>query len=171
MKKFATLLVGVMVLVAALASVSVAYAQSPTPAAGTGTGWMGGRASNGISAVGDGLLHEYYVEAFAQALSIPAADLEARLEAGETMAQIALSTVLTLDEFRSLAVDVRLQALNQAVSDGVITQEQADWMSQRGFGQMGARGTGSSGFGSQRGGGMMGQFSNPACPYYTPTAP
>ena len=171
MKKFATLLVGVMVLVVALASAGVAYAQSPTPAAGTGTGWMGGRSSNGVAAVGDGLLHEYFVEAYAQALGIPATDLEARLVAGETMSQIALSTGLTLDEFRALAVDVRLQALNQAASDGVITQEQADWMSQRGFGQMGARRGGNSGSGAQRGGGMMGQFANPACPYYTPTAP
>lgn len=171
MKKFASVLVVVSVFVLALASVGVAYAQAPTPAAGTGTGWMGGRGSNGVTAVGDGLLHEYYVEGFAQALGIPAADLEARLEAGETMAQIALSTGLTLDEFRTLAVDVRVQALNQAVSDGVITQEQADWMSQRGFGQMGARGTGNGGYGGQRGGGMMGQFSNPACPNYTPTAP
>ena len=76
------------------------------------------------------------IAVFAEELNIPVADLEARLDQGETMAQIAVSTGLTVDEFRTLMVDARTQAIDQAVTDGTLTQEQADWMKQRSAGQM-----------------------------------
>ena len=164
MKKFTVTIMVVVVVALALGAAGVAYAQSASQGTGTGTGsgWMGGRGSRGgmgagNMGTGDGILHDYMIAAFAEELNIPVADLEARLEQGETMAQIAVSTGLTIDEFRTLMVDARSQAIDQAVADGTLTQEQADWMSQRGAGQMG-KGRGMHGAG-------QGQFANPDCPY------
>ena len=170
MKKFTVTIMVVVVVALALGAAGVAYAQSASQGTGTGTGsgWMGGRGSRGgmgagNMGTGDGILHDYMIAAFAEELNIPVADLEARLEQGETMAQIAVSTGLTIDEFRTLMVDARSQAIDQAVADGTLTQEQADWMSQRGAGQMGkGRGMHSAG---------QGQFANPDCPYYDQTNP
>ena len=173
MNKFGILLVIAAIATLVLGSVGVAYAQTPTQTPGTGTGYMGGRGSrNGIGGAnanaGDGILHDYMIAAYAENLNIPVADLEARLDNGETMAQIALSEGLTFEQFRTLMVEVRTQAIEQALNDGVLTQAQADWMSQRGAGQMagGQRGNGSD----MRGGGQ-GQFANPNCPYNNQTNP
>ena len=170
MKKFTVTIMVVVVVALALGAAGVAYAQSASQGTGTGTGsgWMGGRGSRGgmgagNMGTGDGILHDYMIAAFAEELNIPVADLEARLEQGETMSQIAISTGLTVDEFRTLMVDARSQAIDQAVADGTLTQEQADWMGQRGAGQMG-NGRGMRGSG-------QGQFANPDCPYYDQTNP
>ena len=173
MKKFVVTLMVVAVVVFALSVAGVAYAQSPTQTPGIGTGRMGGRGSQnglgGVSAtVGDGILHDYMIAAYAEALDIPAADLEARLDSGETMAQIAISTGLTLEQFRTLMVDVRTQAIDQALADGVLTQAQADWLKLHGAGQMAG---GQMGNGSGMRGGGQGQFANPNCPYYNQTNP
>jgi hypothetical protein len=173
MKKFVVTLMVVAVVVFALSVAGVAYAQSPTQAPGTGTGFMGGRGSrNGLAggntSDGDGILHDYMIAAYAAEFNIPVADLEARLDSGETMAQIALSEGLTLEQFRTLMVEVRTQAIEQALNDGVLTQAQADWMSQRGAGQMAG---GQMGNGSGMRGSGQGQFANPNCPYYDQTNP
>jgi hypothetical protein len=84
------------------------------------------------------------------------------------MSQIALSTGLTVDQFRTLMVETRSQAIDQAVADGTLTQTQADWMSQRGAGQMAG---GQMGNGRGMHGGGQGQFANPDCPYYNQTNP
>jgi len=55
----------------------------------------------------------------------------------------------------------RSQALDRAVKDGTLTQEQADWMKQR------VAGNGCGGRG-MRGAGQR-QFANPDCPYYQTT--
>ncbi len=168
MKVFLMVIVAVVAL--AVGSVGVAYAQSPTQAQ---AGWMSGRGSqtgmgSGVNGTGSGILHDQLIAAYAEALVIPVADLEVRLDNGETMSQIALSTGLTFEQFRTLMIDVRTQAINQAVNDGVLTQAQADWINQRGAGQMAGRQMG-NGLG-MRGSGQ-GQFANPDCPYYDTTNP
>jgi hypothetical protein len=173
MFKLGKLLVIVAVITLALGTVGVAFAQSPTQTPGTGTGYMGGRSSrNGMGGAnanaGDGILHDYMIAAYAEKLNIPVADLEARLANGETMAQIAISTGLTFDQFRTLRAEVRAQAIEQALNDGVLTQAQADWMSQHGAGQMAG---GQMGNGSGMRGAGQGQFANPNCPYYNQTNP
>jgi hypothetical protein len=173
MKKFVATLMVVAVVVFALGVVGVAYAQSPTQTSAAGTGWMGGHGSrSGLgganTAAGEGILHDYMIAAYADQLNIPAADLETRLDSGETMAQIALSEGLTIEQFRTLMVEVRTQAIEQALNDGVLTQAQADWMNQRGAGQMAG---GQMGNGSGMHGTGQGQFTNPNCPYSNPTNP
>jgi hypothetical protein len=173
MNKSVILLVVVAVATLALGTVGVAYAQSPTQAPGAGVTAMGGRGPQGgygagIGIAGDGILHDYMIAAYAEALDIPVADLEARLDSGETMSQIAISTGMTLDEFRTLMVEVRTQAIDQALSDGVLTQAQADWLKLHGAGQMAG---GQMGRGIGMRGAGRGQYANPACPYYNSTNP
>jgi hypothetical protein len=63
-----------------------------------------------------------------------------------------------------LMADARSQAIDQAVKAGTLTQAQADWMSQRGAGQM-AAGAGEMGGGRGMHGAGKGQFTNPECPF------
>ncbi len=169
-------IVVVAVIAAALGTAGLAYAQTSTPqapASGSGYGagmrygqGMGGGgmqgAGRGFNAAGAGqeVLHDAIVSYFAEKLGLTVDEINTRLDNGETMAQIAISTGLTVDQFRTLMLDARSQAIDQAVKDGTLTQAQADWMKQHG-----ARMAGANGAGYGRGGGM-GLHANPACPYY-----
>jgi hypothetical protein len=70
-------------------------------------------------------MHEYMEDAFAEALGISHDELEAKLDEGETMWSIAQAQGLSDDEIAQLMVDARTNALEKAVADGVLTQEQA----------------------------------------------
>ncbi|OGN75719.1 MAG: hypothetical protein A2X25_02840 [Chloroflexi bacterium GWB2_49_20] len=178
MKKTVTALLIVAVVAIALSTAGLAYAQAPTPQApvtGSGYGYgMNGNArmhsgimgQNVVSGTQDGVLHDVMIAAFAEQLGISVEDLNARLDAGETVADVAFSKGLTVDEFRTLMTDARSQAIDQALLDGTLTQEQADRMNQRGGGQMMGAGAGRG----ARGAGQ-GQFSNPGCPYYDEVQP
>jgi hypothetical protein len=136
------------------------YAQGPNPQApppGNGNGRMGGGMHN--PGTQDGPLHDGMVAAIAEKLGMGEEDLEARLTAGETMSTIATEKGFTADEFFTMMKDARTAAIDQAVTAGTLTQEQADWMKTRGFGQ--------GGQGMRNG---QGQFANPDCPYYDQTA-
>ena len=170
MKKLIISVVMVAVVVIALGSAGFVYAQSTTtpeaPVPGTGYGMMGGRGMRGGMmgqgagyAAQDGLMHDEMIAAFAEELGISVDDLNARLAKGETMSQIATAQGLTVEEFRTLMTDARSQAIDQAVKNGTLTQEQADWMNQRGAGRMMGGGRG------MRGSGQMGS----GCPYYQTT--
>jgi hypothetical protein len=168
MKKFVFMMIVFAAVAIAFSAVGVAYAKGPSQGAGVANGWMGGNGSrNGMGAgyaiTGEGILHDYMIGAYAEALNVSATDLEARLDNGETMAQIALSEGLTFDQFRTLMVDVRNQAIAQAVTDGVLTQAQADWITQHGAGQLAGGYAGNGMYGGRQSG--QGQFLNPNCPY------
>jgi hypothetical protein len=135
---------------------------------GTGTGMMSGGRGGMMGQSGSGLLHDYMLAGFAAAFDMDVADLQARIDAGETMYDVALGLGYTQESFTELMVTVRSEAINQALADGVITQEQADWMLSRlaqraeaGFGtgtctgdcQMGGRGGRGGGMGGGRGAG------------------
>ncbi len=91
---------------------------------------------------GGGLLHDYMVEALAEALGLTVDQLEARLEGGETAYQVALAQGIAAEDIPALLSTARAKALDVAVAAGAITQEQADWMKSRGFGRKGGMGTG-----------------------------
>jgi hypothetical protein len=170
MKKFLLSIVMVAVVVIALGTAGFVYAQTPTltpePGTGYGNGMMGGRGMRGgmmgrqAAGTQDGLMHDEMVAAYAQGLGITVDDLTTRLANGETMAQIASSKGLSAAEFTTLMTNARSQAIDQAVKNGTLTQTQADWMKQRGAGQMMGGGRGMRGAG-------QGQYANPDCPYYT----
>ena len=145
-----------------LGSVSFAKADYDTPVAAAGSvqfgfgghGGMGGRNSSGTQT---GILHDEMMKVFSEELGISVEDLEARLANGETLSDIALAQGLTLDEFNTLMVDARNQAIDKAVADGLLTQTQADWMKSRSS-MMG------TGLGTTRGmGGMRGYNGTGTC--------
>ena len=114
----------------------------------------------------------------AEQLGLTEEEFDNQISEGKTVWQIAQEKGLSEEEIIALMRDARLAALDQLVSDGVITPEQADWMKQRGMGGIGGNGVpymegcpmwnqdesaGQSGGGSfwgrgmSRGGGMMRQ--------------
>jgi hypothetical protein len=105
-----------------------------------------------------GPLHDYMVKALAEKLNLTVAKVESEIEAGKTLAQIALDNGIAKADIRSFMLDVRKVALAAAVKDGVITQDQADRMLR--FGGRGLLGGGNcscqcTGLGFPRGRGMQ----------------
>lgn len=101
---------------------------------------------------GTGTLHDYMEKAMADAVGLSLEKFQARHDAGETFYQIALAEGFTAEEIPALMLEARTKALDAAAKDGVISQEQAEWMKSRGFGR----------------GGMMygGGYGNGGCPMY-----
>jgi hypothetical protein len=153
MKKSLLGILIVAVVVFALAITGVVHAQSNTPTYSTtqtdyGFGGHGGMMGGRTGIDQDGLLHDAMIAAFAEKLGISVEDLNARLASGETMYSIAKAEGLTDEEFATLMVDTRNQAIDQAVTNGTLTQAQADWMKTRsnmmGSGSFGMRGANGS---------------------------
>ena len=180
MNKFVLSFIVIAVLAIALGTAWFVFAQSPTPLTPlpetgygpgmtngqgsrfgmmNGQGNRGGRMNQNAAGTQDGLLHDEMIAVFAEKLGLSVDEINARLAKGETMPQIAYSKGLTADRFQTLMTDARSQAIDQAVKAGTLTQTQADWMKQRGAGQMMGGGRGMRGA-------NQGQYANPDCPYY-----
>ena len=121
--------------------VGAAFAQGQNPPFGRGPG------------DGTGTLHEYMEKAMADAVGLSVDEFEKRHDAGETFYQIALAKGFTAEEIPTLMLNARNAALDAAAKDGVITQQQADWMKSRGFGRGGMMGNGAG-------------YSDGTCPMY-----
>jgi hypothetical protein len=161
MKKTVVAILVVAALAVLVTGVAVAQApQPPTPGGwpGMGRGMMRGFTADGT----EGPLHEYMVEAMADALGISTSDFEARRAAGNSAYQIALDLGKSADEIPALLSDAHSKALDAAVAAKAITQEQADWMNSRGAG-MGQGNCGGLGqpFGAGMGRGWRFQQANP----------
>jgi len=167
----------VVALAVSLAAAGLVAAQDVTPPqwfGGQGMGgWMhggGGRAMGMGTRIAAGLaggpMYEYMHDALAEALGLTRDEFEAQLAAGETPWTLAEAQGLTVDEFTALMTTARAEALDGAVADEALTQEQADWMLSR---QMGAGMMGSGRMGAGRGQGY-GQYGTGDCPMY-PAAP
>ncbi|MBU4224356.1 MAG: hypothetical protein KKC71_00855 [Chloroflexi bacterium] len=173
MKK--TLLVALLLAVAiGVFATGVAFAQEPQPPAqpfgsGFGGGMMGGGRGRGMIAGGQaGPMHTYVVNAFSAKVGLSVEQVNELLQSGKTMYQIALDQGVAEADIPALLTEVHTTAFEKAVASGAITQEQADWMSQRmaqrqadgyGFGNCG--GTGQPvGAGMMRGGHWQ-QQTNP----------
>jgi hypothetical protein len=92
-----------------------------------GPGMMGGRGF----AQGKGILHDYMISAFAGAIGLTVDEVNTRITEGETLKEIAIAQGTTDAQLTELITQVRQDALDQAVADGVITQTQADLMLER----------------------------------------
>lgn len=167
------LLAGVMV--AVIGAVSVVNAQGPdnAPLYQQGGG-RGGFGANRADRVENEDVHNLMMEAYSAELGISTAELNAREEAGETMAQIVLSTGRSFEEFRALKTAVNTSVAEQALKAGYIDQAQYEWLLQAAERQMNGQGNGGqmsagngtrpadgTGFGT-RGGGMRGAGFNSA---------
>jgi hypothetical protein len=96
---------------------------TPQPWGMFGSGHMWGNSGDV-----DGPLHDYLIEAFANAIGMSPSELETRLAAGETLSAIAQAQGFTVDEFRTMIVAARQSAIEGAQADGVLTQAQAQLM-------------------------------------------
>jgi len=135
---------------------------------------QGGQPPYGQRGVVDGVgpMHDYMEKAMAEAVGLSVDEFGARRAAGETFYQIALAEGFAAEEIPALMQAARAEALDTAAADGVISQEQADWMKSRGFGRgygngecpMYGDGAGSQNFGpGMMGGGRGGRWQqNPA---------
>jgi hypothetical protein len=164
MKKFLMLSVAALIAVGILAfgATSWAYAQDGLPVCPFcgEQQRMGGRGGfQGQGYDGEyGPLHDDLLPALAEAFGLTPAELEAAHADGKTLWQIAQDQGKTFAEFQALVLEARTQAFEQMVADGVITQEQADWMLER----MGGRRSGGFGQGltNPEGCGMYGAASS-----------
>jgi uncharacterized membrane protein len=169
----------IVVLVASLAGVAYVFADEPTPTPAPKTyGWGRG------FGFGGGICGQAELEAAAKALGMTADELSTQLWGGRTLADLADKAGVDLQTVRD-AVEAANQAaikdaINQAVKDGYLTQEQADWLLQGlekgwlggGFGHGFGFGRGMmGGFGRgirMRGG--FGSFAPPSAPSVAPSS-
>ena len=147
-----------LVLIVAGLGVGAVFAQTATPPATGNTPQMRGGFGHGAMCGQAGL------DAAAKALNMTSTDLQAQLWGGQTLSGLADKAGVKITDVQS-AVQAACQqalkdAINQAVKDGKITQDKANWLIEgidKGFiGGQGGFGFG-FGFGMKMGGrGMMG---------------
>lgn len=117
---------------------------------GRGSGWMG-------NVDREGPMHEAMVAALADALGLSPEEIEARHDAGETMWEIAAAEGLSSDEIRQVMDSAHDAALEDAVTNGWLSPEQAEWMEEHMESMWNGNGE-DSGFGGHCGGGRW--FNN-----------
>ena len=119
-----------------------------------------------------GAMHDLMSAAVAAEFGLTVEELDAMHAEGKTLMDLASEQGLTVEEFESKMQTARSKALEQAVADGIITQEQADWMLEHmgPKGMMGGLGRGGFGSGGCGGGGMRGRGTGPGMRWFTPPA-
>ncbi|HUM71370.1 MAG TPA: hypothetical protein PLK31_21285, partial [Chloroflexota bacterium] len=116
----------------------------------------------GLHSIGPLMLHEEMQTVIADALGITVAELAAAHAEGKRLPELAAELGVALGDVQTAVQTAHEAAILQAVADGLITQEQADWMLQRhnngmgmgmpGGGPRGGHHGGHGGFGPQGGG-------------------
>ncbi len=101
MKKSLIAVLVAVVLVGVVGVTGVVFAQASNPGTWTFGQGNGNRAQFQIED-GSGFNHEEILASFSEALNISVGDLEARIEAGETLMQIAIAEGMTFEEARAL---------------------------------------------------------------------
>ena len=124
---------------------------------------------------GRGMGGQVGLEAIAEALGMTTDELSTQLWGGKTIADLAEEASVELEDLQEAAKaaqeQARRDAIEQAVEDGDLTREHADWLLEgldKGFigghakGGFGGRGNfgGRGGMGGFRGPGMSGRFQN-----------
>lgn len=144
MKNKAWIIVTILsIAVLSFAFTSPALAADLTRGGGNGSRGGGGYGHGGTIGTGtgvlveqninlDGALEDLYQSSMAESLGITLEELVAHMEAGETFSDIAVTLGYDLTAVQDLLAAARADALAQAVADGTLTQEQADWIASRG---------------------------------------
>jgi len=143
MKKLVVSLLLAGVIVAAFGFVSTASAQGSDERAYYGQG--GGRGGFGASSadhVENADVHNLFMEAWSAELGLSVEEIEAREESGETMAQIALSTGISFEDFRALKTTINAKVADEALAAGFIDEAEYQWLIQAAQRQMNGLGQG-----------------------------
>jgi hypothetical protein len=98
--------------------------------AGYGHGMMGVNGGYGMMGWNgeEGPMHDAMVSSLADALELSPDEIDARHDAGETLWEIAEAEGLSAEEIQELMFSAHYIALEDAVANGWLTQEQAEWM-------------------------------------------
>lgn len=75
-----------------------------------------------------GPLADYMLDAYAEVFGLDPGELTARLNIGNSLWDIASEQGLSAQEYKTRLELAHMIAINQALENGTITQEQADWM-------------------------------------------
>ena len=154
----------VLILMIAALGVSSAFAQTPTPPATTTTP----QAHGGGFGRGGTMCGQTGLDAAAKALKMTTDELTAQLWGGQTLSGLAEKAGVDIAAVQSAVQaacqQAQIDAIKQAVTDGKITQANADWLIEgieqgyigggKGFGfgmEMGGRGGRGHGFGIPKG--------------------
>ncbi len=131
----AGVVLGVLLLIGIVGATAV-LAQGPLPPATEeavpfgGRGMMGGRGMGGL--FGGGSDRWAIFDAAADALGMTPVELFTELHSGKTLAEIADEQGVELETvqeaMRAARVEAMRAAIQQAVEEGTMSQEQADWM-------------------------------------------
>lgn len=177
-RKFKIGIVGLLVLsllVIMASSTVLAQDETPDKAEPEAPGWHG--RGHGL---GRGMLGGAQLEAIAEELGMTADELSTQLWGGKTLADLAEQAGVELEDLQAAASAAQeaatREAIEQAVEDGELTREHADWLLEgldngywggRGFGGCGRMGFhGRGGFGESQfdrsQGGRSGRFQRPA---------
>jgi hypothetical protein len=127
MKKTIFVMLALVLALGAL-GVGVAFAQTEEPPADEGAPFGFGRGAMREKAEA---LRAYKVEAFAAQLDLTVDEVTALLEGGTRLHQIALDNGVTEEDLPAFMQEVHQAALDLAVADGALTQEQVDRMQAR----------------------------------------
>jgi hypothetical protein len=141
----------VALLLTGLVGATVAFAQEPTPEAEVPFGGRCGGFGRGIMGGFGGQWTKF--DTMADALGLTPVELFTELHGGKTLEEVAEEQGVEMEALQETMQasreDAMRQRIEQAVEDGTISQEQADWMLEgleSGYGPMGR------GFGRGRGG-------------------
>ncbi len=91
-------------------------------------GEKGGHMDGLMSADMEEIMHT----AIADALGMSETDFEAAMDSGKTMFDIAAEQGVDVNTVWNAMQSARVDAVQQAVDNGILTQDQADWMARRG---------------------------------------
>jgi len=133
------LIVAIVVLALGVLGAGVAFAQGEQPPQPYGFGMtlapgasagVGGRGMMGGQG-GYGFMHDSVEQALADKLGLTEEQVEDALANGTTMYQLALDNGIAEADLPAFMNEVHQVAFDKAMVDGVMTQEQADWMQER----------------------------------------
>ena len=81
-------------------------------------GWQGG----------EGPMHEGMIASLAESLDLSPQEIEASHDGGESIWEIAAAEGLTDEEIRQLMFSTHDAVFTEAMNEGLLTSDQADWM-------------------------------------------
>jgi hypothetical protein len=129
MKTKKNLMIGALALSLLLVSTTAVFADAETP----------GIPGRGMGTPINASLHNYVVPIMAELFRLSEEEVAAAVDSGSTFTDLAMAAGYDIEEIPVLLQSIHTQAIEFAIQDGAITQEQANWLESTGFGTNGLR--------------------------------